>query len=287
MTRFVTLNQFVNLWECDENDHMNVQFYFAKFDDAGAIFSLCTGLEEALGRRLTRHVRYHSELRGGAQLTISSAIVKQSDAFAIERGCFVQHVMRESNSGKLAATALDWHNGRIEAMDPALLDEIEPMVAPRGVTSPVDLAERKPGRNPQQVISRGVAKQALCNGRGLALDQAYIGAVSDAAAHAWDRIGLSTTWLDNHQFGRVAVEMRLCQLNPMKAGTIYQMQLAYTGLTSRAFNKRYDFFDLRDDQHIASLEATAMLINHRTRKSEPLPDFAREAIKASLGSGSV
>ena len=38
MTGFVESHRsFVNTWECDDNAHMNVQFYFKRFDEAVAV----------------------------------------------------------------------------------------------------------------------------------------------------------------------------------------------------------------------------------------------------------
>ena len=284
MTRFVSLNQFVNLWECDENDHMNVQFYYAKFQDAATLFALCHGLENKLGPMINRHVRYHAELRGGAQLQITSSIIASFGEMAAPGlGCFVQHVMRETTSGRIAATSLDWHEG-VPPLDNAnICDDVDPAVLPRGLKLAADLTSKQSPTEPEMIIARGILHPNLCDAEMVARNQAYIGAVSDAASHAWDQVGLSAQWLEDQGYGRVAVEMRLHILSPMKAGTAYQMQLSYTGLQTRAFTKRYDFFDIRDGTHLAFLEAAAMILNHTTRKSEPLPDFTRQAIEAKLG----
>lgn len=48
MTIQATLFSFVNRWECDENDHLNVQFYFSRFEEADRQFRLMTGLSETV-----------------------------------------------------------------------------------------------------------------------------------------------------------------------------------------------------------------------------------------------
>ena len=35
-----TQRAFVNTWECDENDHLNVQFYWKRFGDAAQVLQL-------------------------------------------------------------------------------------------------------------------------------------------------------------------------------------------------------------------------------------------------------
>jgi acyl-CoA thioester hydrolase len=63
MAAIETLFSFVNCWECDENDHLNVQFYLARFEEADRQFRLLSGLSDALaGARRARHLRYHEEL---------------------------------------------------------------------------------------------------------------------------------------------------------------------------------------------------------------------------------
>ena len=282
MTRFVSLNQFVNTWECDENDHMNVQFYFAKFDDAATIFAAVHGLENALGPRLSRHVRYHREMRSAAQLQVLSSLVRpEATAASAPAGTLVQHVMLETVSGKIAATALDHHKGSLDLIAlGAISDAQEPMTKPRGIRG--DALLDTPAIAPDRIVFRSVLHPDLCRADGTARDQAYIGAMSDAASHTWDEIGINCQWLEERGFGRVAVEMRLCVLRPMQAGDLYQMQNAYTGLTARAYSKRLDFFGTRDQIHFGYVESTVMLLNHSTRKSEPLPDFASKAISQRL-----
>ena len=291
MTRYLTLNQFVNTWECDENDHLNVQYYYSKFDDAAQLFLALHGLELALGQRRSRLVRYHSEMRSGEQLRILSSLVTagQDDlATGLDgaAGQWVQHIMVEPQSGRLCATALDHYDGDVgDRSVYEIGDGLDPRVVARSLKSPPDfepkdLAARREGG--YIMTSRGILHPSLCSANGMARDQAYVGAVSDAAAHAWEAAGLNSVWLMERSLGRIAVEMRLVVLRPMPAGAAYEMQTGFNSLHSRSFSKRYDFFDIRSGEHYGYVEDTAMILNHQTRRSEPLPDFARIAISEKL-----
>ncbi|MEP2436118.1 MAG: thioesterase family protein, partial [Roseibium sp.] len=98
-----TLFSFVNRWECDENDHLNVQFYFSRFEEADRQFQLLSGLSDAVvGARRVRHVRYHKELRTGDLIAVKSFI-----AFDGPHMLTVVHELRNSGTGDLAATAID------------------------------------------------------------------------------------------------------------------------------------------------------------------------------------
>lgn len=68
-----SLKSFVNRWECDENDHMNVQFYWTKFQTAALHFRLAAGLDDLPETaRSSRHVRYHSEVHAADPLVVRS-----------------------------------------------------------------------------------------------------------------------------------------------------------------------------------------------------------------------
>lgn len=291
MTRHVSLTQFVNLWECDENDHMNVQFYFAKFEDAATVFLARHGLEESVGKRLWRNVRYLSELRGGEAIRILSSIVMPESEASAEAGCQIQHMMVETRTGRLAATALDTYASRPEDRSTTeICDILSPDAAPRSLTDKPDsepLAWEDLRQRDWQPISSGVLHPRMSKADGAALDQAYIGAVSDAAPHAWSLSGLTSDYLESKGLGRIAVEMRLIIHAPMIEGDCYELQLGYTGLGSRSMTKRYDFVNLRNGCHHAVLEATVMILNHETRRSEPMPDFAREAVEGFVNRGRV
>ena len=135
-----TLFSFVNRWECDENDHLNVQFYFSRFEEADRQFQLISGLSEALvGARRVRHVRYHKELRTGDLVTVRSAI-----AFDGPHMLSVVHEMYNTTSGALAATAIDGYEpnaNSAKTLRGRFKDHQCPMIeaaAPRGIswTSP-------------------------------------------------------------------------------------------------------------------------------------------------------
>ncbi len=293
MTLFLALNQFVNTWECDENDHLNVQFYYSKFDDAADLFATIYDLEEKLGTRQSRLVRYHSELRSSEQIRILSSLVRDEDgvltnlAKAPAGGQWVQHIMIEVHTGRLAATALDYHHGSLDLSQwEGLVDELDHRVKPRSLQHAPDMAtvtQEERSAQGYEMTTRGVLHPAMSNAAGIARDQAFIGAVSDAASHAWELVGLTGGYLRDHGLGRVAVEMRLVTHKAMKVGTVYELKTGFVAVNKRSFSKRYDFFDLKSGDLLGFVEATAMILNHTTRRSEPLPDFAREAIEKRVG----
>lgn len=280
MPSICSLQTFVNIWECDENDHMNVQFYYSKFDDAGLIFQALSGLDAYLGPHNRRHVRYHSELRGGEQVAIHSSFVSSD-----WQGTIVQHIMIETHSGRLAATALDHYAQQAVGDFSQFSAELDPRAVSRSLTHPVDLTPVTRTMREDQgvpVTSRGVVRADHCGPNGIARDQAYISCVSDAATHAWELVGLSGGWLNEKGYGRVAVEMRLSILEPLRLGDLFELRTSFKAVRSKSFTKHYDIFNIKTGRLCAINEATAMILNHSTRKSEPIPDFTQDAIAALL-----
>lgn len=278
MPALCSVQTFVNTWECDENDHMNVQFYYTKFDDAALVFQTLSGLDDQLGPRDCRHVRYHAELRGGEQVAIHSSFVSSDDS-----GTMLQHVMIETHTGRLAATALDHYAEQVQGDFSDLSEPLDPRAVSRSLLQPLEDTDITRTTREQQgipVTSRGVVRADHCGAGGIARDQAYISCVSDAATHAWELVGLSGGWLGERGFGRVAVEMRLSVLEPLKLGDVFELRTSFTAARSKSFSKRYDIFNLKTGQLCAVNEVTAMILNHSTRRSEAIPDFAQEAIRS-------
>ena len=73
----------VQPWECDRNDHLNMQFYVARASDALAALGLRLGLgpSELAKRNLAlveteTHIRFQRELRDGAPYAVKGGVVK-------------------------------------------------------------------------------------------------------------------------------------------------------------------------------------------------------------------
>ena len=283
MTRFASLNQVVNTWECDEHDRMHVQFYFAKIADASRLFAAFCEMEYILSKRISRHVVYLSEVRSGAQLGVSSSFVTPDTGFGMpESGCFVQHVLENKSTGILAAAAIDRYEGTAWASHADYLDDLHQNAKPRTLIEAPDFGARTPEDFGETLIGHGVLHPSECTAEGVAREKAYVAAASAAGTEAWSQVGLDAAWLTAHGYSRVSTEMRLCVLNRMTAGQIYTLYVSFTALGQRGFTTRFDFFDMRDGKHLAFLENAVMLYNLHRRRSDPLPDFARTAIKERL-----
>jgi acyl-CoA thioester hydrolase len=283
MPAIETLKTIVNTWECDENDHMNVQFYWSKFADADAHFLFLAGLDPALlGPRRVRHVRYHAEMRAGTPVTCTSSLCADGP-----HPVSVVHEMREGGSGRLMATALDGY-----ATAPAIATHLlrqaskvrapmPPEAAPRSFAAP-PAALGTPLKRLETlgatVTYRGRVMPADCQANGFLDDRGYVARFTDAGPHAWAEAGLHHDFLAENTLGRVAVEMKLTVGQELTAGTLIHVLTAFTAVGRSTFSMRHHIVDTRADRIAAIGELTVLIMDLKARRSVPLPVSARERL---------
>ncbi len=198
-----TLYSFVNTWECDENDHLNVQFYFAKFDEADRQFRFLTGLSDSVvGTRRVRHVRYHGELWAAALITIRSFV-----AFDGPHILSVVHEMIDTSTGKLAATVLDGY-----APSEKAAKELRKRFAEVEGNMPEQAAPRSFEAAPVQttldaasllaagatIVNRATVMPRDCTADGRTEDRFLLACFTDGAPHLWERTSMTRAWLEKN-----------------------------------------------------------------------------------------
>ncbi|QDZ00687.1 acyl-ACP thioesterase [Nitratireductor mangrovi] len=261
---------FINTWECDENAHLNVQFYLKRFDEAARVFAFQQAgrpLDDALPR--VRHVRYHAELFAGATTrTVSGTIAD---------GPYQRHVVHRLfnlESGKLAATALDtplpgFRGCAVNAADVerALPRGVEPAPA-----TPMTAEEVLSAGG--LCTSRSIALPGECDAAGALTEQFYVGRFTDAAPHVWEQGGVGIAWLTQNGLGRVALEMKITHHQPARAGDglmLYSLPSAFSGKT---FHLRHEMKRMADGAPLVTGEIIAVILDLKTRKTVPLPETA-------------
>lgn len=271
--RYVSLRSTVNTWECDENAHMNVQFYFTKFDDADRIFrsqfSLPTLIRAA---RQTRHVRYHREAAAAAMLEVSSAIVLRDGAAAA-----VVHKMTNEPDRFLVATALDCY-------DPAAMEQISstsklPFVDWKRITNALP---RGLNLEPALPVSKDLTMVPTYSGfihpkdfdaNGHLQDRAYISCFTDGAPHTWWEGGIEPRWLKENGFGRVAVELKLTYGETPPPGSALTMQTAFTEVRKSTFTVRHILTN--EGVVVGYGDQVSLMMDLDKRKAVPLPARAQ------------
>jgi len=283
MPAFETLFSFVNCWECDENDHLNVQFYLARFDEADRQFRLLTGLSDALaGVRRARHVRYHAELYSGDTLVMTSHI-----AFDGPYMLTVVHELRRTIDGALAATAVDGY-APSDQMARELRKRFDAAAAPmpdaalpRGLTTTPEatsLTTRQVEAAGAALTHRATVLPRHIGPDGRAEDAFAVACFSEAAPHLWNRTPMTEAWLEARDLGRVAVEMKLVWTSPLKLGDTVMTLSGVTGAAATTFSFRHHLFEARTNRLVLICDVVALAMSLKTRRAVRLEDQVRSAI---------
>lgn len=267
--RHVTLLTSVNTWECDENAHMNVQFYFAKFDDANRIFCAKFPLSPLTrGNRLTRHVRYHREAGAAAMIEICSALVIHEG-----RPAGICHLMNNAADKTLMATALDTYQpDALKHMSTTpnipLIDWSEITEAhPRGLNlSPATQSATDQHQTPTY---SGLLHPRDFAADGDLLDRAYISCFTDGAPHSWSAGGITPAFLNSNNFGRVAVELKLTYGATPRPGAVIDMATAFLNVGKTTFTVRHTLTS--HGEIIAYGDLVSLMMDLELRKAVPLP----------------
>lgn len=285
MASLETLLSFVNTWECDENDHLNVQFYFDKFEEADRQFRMLTGFSEALvGSRRVRHARYHVELMAGSLLKVASYV-----AFDGPHMLSVVHEMTEVSTGEVCATAIDGYTPnpssakQLRARFKDVEENISKMAAPRGISA--SAFSGKPSaedllKNGGAITGRATVLPKHLTVEQKAGDTFALSCFSDAAAHIWEQTPMNTAWLDENEYGRVALEQKLSWISPLKLGDMVEVVSCVTGHQGNTFTIRQHMFEARTKRLAAVCDQVSISMDLNNRKVVPLTDDIRAALSA-------
>jgi acyl-CoA thioester hydrolase len=281
MAWLVTQRGFVNTWECDENEHLNVQFYFARFADAAAHFLVGRGLAPfgpKAPRLLCRHVRFLREL-GAANLTLVESAL--ADSREPEGGSMLLHRLREPTRGFVAAGALDMYAAP-DGLGPESISPPEE-TRPRGLPSGPTRETRS--RATLLALGYGESERSVVQPSQLGPDgvmslAAIVGRISDSAAQAWENAGIPPSEVEDRGRGRVALELKVTPLRPARAGDVIVTVSGVTSVSRTAFTFREVLFDAATGEALAVSEKAALMIDQGTRKPVRLPEDLRAAIEA-------
>lgn len=273
MTAIETLRGYVNTWECDENQHLNVQFYNRFFEDAGGHFQNLTGVPaEQRCEPILRHVRYHAELRVNAGLRVETMGVGDS-------GRQVAHLLYETTKGRLSATCLETFDDPPPGLSEALRrngGDLPEAAAPRSV-DPAPVDPGPDGASPAgSIVSLGARVRAhYCRPDGTIFDSGIISMNSDAAAHFWEPTGINRGWLEERNFGSVAVEMKLTRTGPLLFGDLVHVVSRPIAVARSTITFENRFIQSETGDVAAIVQVTGLTMNLETRRAVPLPDDIR------------
>jgi acyl-CoA thioester hydrolase len=252
----------VNTWQCDENDHLNVQYYTEFGHEASAHLLLTLRLRDD-------HIRYLREFRAVDSVEVWSAPVDLS-----ERAIVLYHEVRNSADGTVAATV----RRRIEC-DAAWPAAFRDSAGRAAITLPAHGRPRSVGALalPELTlddapkaglidIGRTVVKPAECDERGEFLPRHQFGRYSDGAPFLWNHLGFDRMAMQERGEGSVVVEMLSYYRQPLKAGDLVVAMSGLADFSDKVLKFTHFLFDAESGTLAACAEAVGMKFDQRIRK---------------------
>lgn len=271
-----TFTTAVNTWQCDENAHLNVQFYTEFGHEASAHLLHHLGLgprvQAALGLNVQAsedHIRYLREFRVVDTVEVRSAPVEVG-----ERSLTVYHEVRNPADGTLASTVrrrLDcdrpWpasFRARAESIKIALPASARPRSV--GVTPMPAIAFPDCTRIGLINTGRTVIKPEECDEHGRFLPRHQFGRYSDAAPWLWNHMGFDRSAMQARGEGSVVVETLHSYREPLQAGALLVIMSGLADYTDKILRLMHFAFDAESGTLAACSEGIGMKFDQKHRK---------------------
>ncbi len=271
-----TFSTAVNTWQCDENDHLNVQFYTEFGHEASSHLLASLGLGPRAQRAkgidvsvVDDHVRYLREFRVVEPVEVHSAPVEVG-----ERHLVAYHEVRNPASGHVAATirrriasAQPWP-AEVRARAEATRVELPTAAKPRSVGK-LDLPDLSlVGAAGTGLIEVGRTQimPDECDEKGEFLPRHQFGRYSDGAPVLWNHLGFDRAAMQDRQEGSVVVEMLNHYRRPLRAGDLVVTMSGLAHFTDKILTFTHFLFEAESGTLAACAEAVGMKFDQKVRK---------------------
>ncbi|MCE9649744.1 MAG: thioesterase family protein [Parvibaculum sp.] len=281
----------VNTWECDDNGHMNVQFYVARASD-GAFFlrhelGLSPSVIRGTGRTmvaLEEHFRFHRELHAGDMMAMRSRLIDMR-----EKTLVVYHELLNAGTGETAATVVavsahfdmetrklvPWPESTV-AKGRALIGPLPEHAQARSVkreTRLPDLTLDEASERGFIEIYRGPVAREHCDDFGHMATQFYISRYSDGSGHMWQGLGMERKKMLEARRGSVVLEQRLNYVREVLSGDILIVKSALIEVAAKTIRICHFMFNGETGLLAATSEVTVIRFDLDKRRAT---DFTPE-----------
>ena len=271
-----TFSTAVNTWQCDENDHLNVQFYTEFAHEASAHLLARLGFgpraQSAAGATtaaLDDHVRYLREFRVVEPVEVHSAPVEVG-----ERHLVAYHEVRNPAGGHVAATVRrriacseKWP-ADFRARAEAAIVELPQAARPRSVgrLDLPDLTLAQAAGIGLVEVGRTQITPDECDERAEFLPRHQFGRYSDGAPVLWNHLGFDRAAMQERQEGSVVVEMLNHYRRPLRAGDLAVVMSGLAAFTDKVLVFTHFLFEAESGTLAACAEAVGMKFDQKVRK---------------------
>lgn len=271
-----TFSTAVNTWQCDENNHLNVQFYTQFGHEASAHLLAQLGLgpraQRAAGLAVTAaddHIRYLREFRVVDVVEVRSAPVEVG-----ERHLLAYHEIRNPAEAAIAATVRrhivcdrpwpDAFRARAEAACVALPEAARPRSVGTLVLPDLTLETARAAGLIE--VGRTAITPDQCDELGECLPRHQAGRYSDGASLLWNHLGFDRSAMQERQEGSVVVEMLAHYRRPLRAGDLAVVMSGLGAFTAKTLVFAHFLFEAETGALAACAEGIAMKFDQKARK---------------------
>ncbi len=271
-----TFSTAVNTWQCDENEHLNVQFYTEFGHEASSHLLASLGFGPRAQRTagiatsvVDDHVRYLREFRVVEPVEVHSAPVEVG-----ERHVVAYHEVRNPAGGHIAATI----RRRIASAEPWPAD-----VRARAEAARIDLPAAAKPRSVGKLdlpdlslvdaakiglieVGRTQITPDECDEKGEFLPRHQFGRYSDGAPVLWNHLGFDRAAMQERQEGSVVVEMLNHYRRPLRAGDLVVTMSGLADFTDKILTFTHFLFEAESGTLAACAEAVGMKFDQKIRK---------------------
>lgn len=289
----------VNTWQCDENNHLNVQ-YFPSFAWDGA-----RHLQSALGlgpralaaaglkvRTVEDHIRYHRELFAADAFEVASGPVEIAGSTMV-----AYHEIRNALDGGVAGTVRQvtrcvdatgkpaaWPSTfrtRAESRRATLPANAQPRTA--GSLGPLpDITLDRAAPSGLAPITQAVVQPQECDSDGVMLPRFYFARYSDGAPGFWQAMGFDHARMREREQGTVVLELRNEIRRPLVPGALLVVMSGLLAMTDKTMHIGHFLFDADSGELAAVADGVGVLFDQRIRKIAPFSPEDRERLETKI-----
>lgn len=285
-------------WECDELGHLNMSFYFDKFEQARMGLFIRLGLTNSFRsgcvstiRSRDVHIKYMAEARPGQPLRVESAILSLDEGTAR-----IGHIMYHRD-GRIAATLNEhvehvylptlrvfrWPS-RLQSAAKDFMDQLPAAAEARNLS----LTSEMPAMSAAALTQAG----AIGIGGGVFRSDDALPAGHVPFSRIFRRITTTLGWyqhgwpeFEDHDYAAaggsaVVLEIRLAMHRFARVGSAYDLQPAVVGADGYIRTIMHNVIDIHDGESIASGYAAGGLFNLNTRKLTKPDEKQLNALRA-------
>ncbi|KPV21569.1 hypothetical protein APR48_37830 [Variovorax paradoxus] len=287
---FVTGRGAVNMADCDQWGHMNVQFYLARASDAQAHLAARLGLaprrlraDQLALRPLTDRTLFKRELHG------ADAGADGMDAAAVHDDGTIDIASRMTNLGTGVESAAFETRLRLVGADdstrPWPADVLAAARAHAGelpeMPAPAPMAALLPPGPPPLdrllLTYRGSIEPWDCDADGVAPPRAHIARFNDAITHLFRAMQLDRKALLAAGTGSAALDYDITYHRALRAGTGVEVRSGVLAAGEKLYHIVHHVVDSNDGSLYTTIVVVALFFDLKQRKSVPMPGAVRAA----------